>query len=88
MSVNHRGFQIAVPQHLLNRSYIIIRVQQMGWRNHVEKYALKRWWLIEELDIAPQTVSRWRHFWREFFPEGRCWGGGWKQARMNYGILL
>ena len=29
--------------------------------------------LIETLDIAPQTLSRWRHFWRETFPESRCW---------------
>ncbi|MGH8550166.1 MAG: hypothetical protein ACRERU_16495 [Methylococcales bacterium] len=27
----------------------------------------RRRWLIEVLDIAPQTVSRWRHFWREVF---------------------
>lgn len=29
--------------------------------------------LIEVLDIAPQTLSRWRQFWRETFPESRCW---------------
>lgn len=29
--------------------------------------------LIEMLDIAPQTMGRWRRFWREFFPQSRCW---------------
>lgn len=29
--------------------------------------------LIEVLDIAPQTISRWRHFWRQVFPQSRCW---------------
>jgi hypothetical protein len=29
--------------------------------------------LIEVLDIAPQTLSRWRQFWRETFPQSRCW---------------
>ncbi|MCP4536474.1 MAG: hypothetical protein GY832_04950 [Chloroflexi bacterium] len=29
--------------------------------------------LIEELDIWPQTISRWRKWWREVFPVSRCW---------------
>ncbi|HSF90827.1 MAG TPA: hypothetical protein VLA51_01340 [Paracoccaceae bacterium] len=29
--------------------------------------------LIEVLDIAPQTIVRWRRFWREVFPQSRCW---------------
>lgn len=33
----------------------------------------RRQMLIETLDIAPQTLSRWRHFWRETFPQNRCW---------------
>jgi hypothetical protein len=33
----------------------------------------RRKWLIETLDIWPQTVSRWRQWWRETFPGSRCW---------------
>lgn len=33
----------------------------------------RRQWLIETLDIWPQTISRWRRWWREVFPGGRCW---------------
>ena len=29
--------------------------------------------LIETLDLWPQTVSRWRRWWREIFPASRCW---------------
>ena len=29
--------------------------------------------LLEMLDIAPQTMVRWRRFWREVFPQSRCW---------------
>lgn len=29
--------------------------------------------LIEQLDIWPQTLSRWRQWWREIFPVSRCW---------------
>jgi hypothetical protein len=29
--------------------------------------------LIEELDIAPQTLWRWRRWWRERFVATRCW---------------
>lgn len=29
--------------------------------------------LIEQLDIWPQTLTRWRKWWREFFPASRCW---------------
>ncbi len=29
--------------------------------------------LIETLDIWPQTLSRWRQWWREIFPTSRCW---------------
>ncbi|MEN8180844.1 MAG: hypothetical protein ABFS39_19810 [Pseudomonadota bacterium] len=30
-------------------------------------------WLIETLDIWPQTLSRWRKWWRAAFPASRCW---------------
>jgi hypothetical protein len=30
--------------------------------------------LIEELDVAPQTLWRWRRWWRERFVATRCWG--------------
>lgn len=33
----------------------------------------RRQWLIETLDIWPQTLSRWRKWWRERFPASRCW---------------
>ena len=29
--------------------------------------------LIEQLDIPPQTLARWRRWWREVFPDTRCW---------------
>ena len=29
--------------------------------------------LIEALDIWPQTLSRWRQWWRETFPTSHCW---------------
>lgn len=29
--------------------------------------------LIEQLDLYPQTLSRWRKWWRETFPSSRCW---------------
>lgn len=29
--------------------------------------------LIERLDIPPQTLARWRRWWREVFPASRCW---------------
>jgi len=29
--------------------------------------------LIEELDVAPQTLWRWRRWWREQFVATRCW---------------
>lgn len=35
--------------------------------------AKRRQWLIEALDIWPQTLSRWRTWWRETFPASRCW---------------
>jgi hypothetical protein len=35
--------------------------------------AKRRQWLIETLDIWPQTLSRWRKWWRERFPASRCW---------------
>ena len=35
--------------------------------------AKRRQQLIEVLDIAPQTLSRWRKFWREAFAQSRCW---------------
>jgi len=33
----------------------------------------RRQWLIETLDIWPQTLSRWRQWWRETFAASRCW---------------
>ena len=33
----------------------------------------RRQWLVETLDIWPQTLSRWRKWWRETFPTSRCW---------------
>ena len=33
----------------------------------------RRQQLIDVLDISPQTLSRWRAFWREIFPQSRCW---------------
>ena len=29
--------------------------------------------LIEELDVSPQTLWRWRRWWRERFVQMRCW---------------
>lgn len=29
--------------------------------------------LIENLDLWPQTLSRWRQWWREIFPKSSCW---------------
>jgi len=29
--------------------------------------------LVEALDIWPQTISRWKRWWRAVFPESRCW---------------
>ena len=36
--------------------------------------------LIEQLDLYPQTLSRWRQWWRESFPSSRCW----QAERGNY----
>ena len=36
--------------------------------------------LIEQLDLYPQTLSRWRKWWRETFPTRRCW----QAERGNY----
>jgi len=33
----------------------------------------RRQWLIETLDLWPQTIARWRRWWKEAFPSGRCW---------------
>lgn len=33
----------------------------------------RRQGLVETLDIWPQTLSRWRKWWREVFPVSRCW---------------
>ena len=35
--------------------------------------AKRRRQLIEQLDIWPQTLSRWRQWWQDAFPESRCW---------------
>jgi len=29
--------------------------------------------LIEQLELWPQTLARWRQWWREIFPASRCW---------------
>jgi hypothetical protein len=29
--------------------------------------------LIEQLDIPPQTLARWRRWWQEVFLVSRCW---------------
>jgi len=29
--------------------------------------------LIEQLDLYPQALSRWRQWWRKIFPVSRCW---------------
>ena len=29
--------------------------------------------LIEDLDLWPQTIYRWRQWWREIFPNSSCW---------------
>jgi hypothetical protein len=29
--------------------------------------------LVERLDIPPQTLARWRRWWRDVFPASRCW---------------
>ena len=29
--------------------------------------------LIEQLDLYPQTLARWRRWWRKIFPASRCW---------------
>ena len=29
--------------------------------------------LIEQLDLYPQTIARWRRWWRRIFPASRCW---------------
>lgn len=36
----------------------------------------RRQWLIETLDLWPQTIARWRRWWKEAFPSGRCWQAG------------
>jgi hypothetical protein len=33
----------------------------------------RREWLIEALDIWPQTLARWRKWWRETFAACRLW---------------
>lgn len=33
----------------------------------------RRQGLIEVLDVWPQTLARWRTWWREIFPASRCW---------------
>ena len=30
-------------------------------------------WLVEHLDLWPQTMGRWRQWWRESFVASRCW---------------
>ncbi len=35
--------------------------------------ASRRQWLIETLDIWPQTLSRWRKWWREIFTASDVW---------------
>ena len=33
----------------------------------------RRQQLIEQLDLYPQTLARWRRWWRQIFPTSRCW---------------
>lgn len=33
----------------------------------------RRQQLIEQLDLYPQTLARWRRWWRKIFPASRCW---------------
>ncbi len=35
--------------------------------------AKRRQQLIEQLDLYPQTLARWRRWWRSIFPVSRCW---------------
>ena len=35
--------------------------------------AKRRKQLIEQLDLYPQTLARWRRWWRMIFPVSRCW---------------
>ncbi len=35
--------------------------------------AKRRNLLIEQLNLCPQTLSRWRRWWRKIFPGSRCW---------------
>lgn len=35
--------------------------------------AKRRQQLIEQLDLYPQTLARWRRWWRKTFPASRCW---------------
>jgi hypothetical protein len=35
--------------------------------------AKRRQQLIEQLDLYPQTLARWRRWWRKIFPTSRCW---------------
>ncbi len=35
--------------------------------------AKRRRQLVEQLDLCPQTLARWRVWWRKLFPAGRCW---------------
>ena len=35
--------------------------------------AKRRQQLIEQLDLYPQTLARWRRWWRKIFPASRCW---------------
>lgn len=35
--------------------------------------AKRRQQLIEQLDLYPQTLARWRRWWRSIFPASRCW---------------
>jgi len=35
--------------------------------------AKRRQQLIEQLDLYPQTLSRWRRWWQKIFPASRCW---------------
>jgi len=35
--------------------------------------ARRRKQLVEQLDLCPQTLARWRVWWRKLFPASRCW---------------
>ncbi len=52
--------------------YLGVMVVLISALNHGLSAARKQR-LIEQLGVTPQTLSRWRRWWREVFPTSRCW---------------